>query len=296
MGRLDKHLTILTDSLKRAVEVPVRMRVFEELEIEPREASVRLWGVVGGQAERASLVVKARGGRGPQPLDLTVKTVRGLFGRPSGTYLRASVEPAPEGKRITIELDPRHPEGPISAEVEASLDGRALVIPVSGEMFAWIKISPNYLNFSRIEAADPASSYREVLLTATDDTPFRVTGISTRPYRAGEKTVELQIEALAAPAGAPGEKSLPAAAPRRPGRDLPTGSGGGRQLHGEARLPRHPWNGDGALLLRDGDRAHRPPQETGDRHQVLRFLRRCREARMKCCRSRRPARPGVKNC
>jgi hypothetical protein len=205
MGLLEKRITIVTQNLEQPeLVIPVAMRVFDAFEMEPR--SVSLEGVCGGAPAQAAVEIKLRPGRRPQPVRLEVKTVRSVFTRPSGQYLRATIESIPGGQRIKLELDPRHPEGPISAEVEALLEGKPLFVPVNGEMFAWIKVSPNYINFSRATEEDPASTVREVVLTATDSTPFRVLDVSARPYRPGEEAakIEFSVEAAPrAPAGAP---------------------------------------------------------------------------------------------
>jgi len=206
MGRLDKHITIvlktniLTKNVVRPeVNIPVSMRVLEDFEMEPR--GVRLEGICGGPPERATVEVKLRRGMAVRPVNLQIKSIRGSFDRPSGQYLKASASPIPGGQRVTVELDSAHPEGPISAELEVSLNGRAVFIPINGEMFAWIKVSPNYINFSRATPEDPASSRREVKLSSTDGTAFKVLGVESKPYRAGEKTVRLEFSVEPGAAG-----------------------------------------------------------------------------------------------
>jgi hypothetical protein len=195
MGRLEKHLTILTSSTSQPeVSLPVSMSVLDGFEMEPR--GVTLFGLVGGPPERAEVAIKLRRGARPQRVDLAIKEVRSVFGRPSGRHLRASAASGEGGSRLAIELDPAHPEGPISAEIEATLNGRTLVIPVNGEMFAWIKISPNTINFSRALEEDPASTVRELTLTSADATPFKILKIESRPRRPdrpGESAVKLEF-------------------------------------------------------------------------------------------------------
>jgi hypothetical protein len=194
MGRLDKYVSIVTaDPGKQEVKISVSMRIFVDFEMEPRE--IRFAGAVGGPPEQASVEVKLRKGRPPMPVDLQVVAIKSRFNRPSDRHLRAAVEEIAGGKKIVVTLDSAHPEGPISADVEAKLNGKGLFIPVIGDMFAWIKVVPNYLNFSRAQESDPASTVREVVLSSTDGTPFKVLGIDWRPTREGEKTVRLEFSA-----------------------------------------------------------------------------------------------------
>src|SRR5262249_30028210 len=62
MGRLDKWITIAAgDDLRSQVRVPIAMRVFEDLEMDPRE--VVLEGVTGAKPVVATVDVKARRSR-----------------------------------------------------------------------------------------------------------------------------------------------------------------------------------------------------------------------------------------
>ncbi len=209
MGRLDKWITIVSqDGGRPELKVPISMRVLDEFSMEPRD--VRFEGVAGGEPQRASIDVTLRRGAPPTPVRLEVRGIQARFNRPSDGHLRATVAPILGGQRITLELDPRHPEGPISAEVEASLNGKSLYIPVSGEMFAWIKVSPNYVNFSRAIESDPSSTVREVVLTATDGKPFKVLEVGSRPARSRERSVRLEF-ALASVEPAAGREGAPPA-------------------------------------------------------------------------------------
>jgi hypothetical protein len=213
MGRLDKRITIVTQNPRQPeVVVPVVMRVLDDFEMEPR--SISFEGVCGGSPEKQAIEVRPHRGRRPPPITLAIKGIHGVFRRPSEQFLRARVEPSQGGQRIVVELDPRHPEGPISAELEASLNGKSLFVPINGEMFAGIKVSPNYLNFSRVTRDDPGSAVREVVLSSTDSTPFKVLEITPRPYRAGENLVKLEFSVR--PGGgpsAPGAPEPPAGGP-----------------------------------------------------------------------------------
>lgn len=194
MGRLDKSITIRASGAGRPeVSIPVRMRVFEDLEVEPR--SIRFEGVLGGKPEKAVVDVKRRRGGRSAPLELKVKEVLSGVKSSSGEYLRATQTALPDGQRIVVELDPRHPEGRISAELVALLDQKSLIIPITGEMFAWIKVSPGYLNFSGAREDAPESTRRELLLTSTDGTPFRVLGMESRNQGREKEPVKLELAA-----------------------------------------------------------------------------------------------------
>ena len=77
--------------------------------------------------------------------------------------------------------------------MEASLDGKPFVLYLSGQMFAWIKVSPNYVNFSRALVSDPSTTVRKLELTATDGTAFKILSIESQPKPAGKKAVKLSF-------------------------------------------------------------------------------------------------------
>jgi hypothetical protein len=213
MGQLHKWIDIIPQDIRKPrIRVPVSMRVLSRFEMNPRE--IRFEGVVGGKKEVKSVVVKTRRGVSPVSFDLEIKEIRGRFNRSSNRYLRARVVPVPGGQEIVVELDSTHPEGLIAAELEASLNGKTLLVPIGGIMFAWIKVSPHYINFSRALEDDPASTTREVLFSSTDGTPFRILGIEARPHRKMDPSVRLEFSVT--PLGGPssaistGENAAPA--------------------------------------------------------------------------------------
>ena len=210
MGRLDKSITLTpSDPRFPAIQVPVSMRVLDEFEMEPY--GIRLDGVIGGPVEQAVVEVRRRRTAPSGPLDLQIKAIQGRFSRPSGTYLRAAVETTTAGKKIVVELPPTHPVGPVSAEIEATLNGRPLFVSVSGEMFAWIKVSPNYINFSRAEDDKPASKEQQVLLSAPDGNGFRILEVSVRPGRTAE--IGPRLDFFVEPVGEGGKTTGAVAAP-----------------------------------------------------------------------------------
>ena len=192
MGRLDKWITLATDSKAQPeLRIPISMRVFEDYSLEPRD--LRIEGVVGGKPQAFTVDVLRRRAGASGAVHLEVRKILGRFNRPSDRFLQADVSPVGQGQRITIRLDPGHPEGPISAELEASLDGKALFIPINGDMFAWIKVSPNYINFSRAVEGDLPSTTQAVILTSTDGTPFRILEVAAQATREREGAARLEF-------------------------------------------------------------------------------------------------------
>ena len=206
MGRLDKRLSIIPQDPKvPALEIPVVMSVLEEYHLEPF-GGVCLEGIVGGSPKNAFVDLTRRLGAGRTPaggIEVKIRGFRDGFQKGSSKHLSAQVSAIPLGQRITVEVDPRHPEGIISSELEAEVGGKALVISVTGEMFAWIKASPTFVNFSKATPADPQSTERELILESTDETPFRLLDITYKAQRQGEKLAALtfKAEGLVGPIG-----------------------------------------------------------------------------------------------
>jgi hypothetical protein len=99
-----------------------------------------------------------------------------------------------EGKRrIEVTVLPSHPEGPVRGSVEARLDGKRLVVPLTGEVFRWIKISPREHNFSRVAVSEPATLEKAITLTSTDGRPFRVLEMKPAFQRALPAGVEIEF-------------------------------------------------------------------------------------------------------
>ncbi len=214
MGRLDKSITLTpSDPRFAAVQVPISMRVLDEFEMEPY--GLRLDGVIGGPMEKAAVEIRRRDAAPRGPLDLEIKAVRSRFNRPSDAHLRAAVETTPAGKKIVVELAPTHPVGTVSAEVEATLNGKALFVSVTGEMFAWIKVSPNYINFSRAEDDKPASKVQQVLLSTPDGQEFKILQVTARPQRPKEigPRLEFFLEPVSESGKPAGLEAAPGASP-----------------------------------------------------------------------------------
>lgn len=203
MGRLDKKLTIHSDDPVRSkVTLPVSMRVHAAFRMKPLQ--FRFQGLRGKDPVTSTVDILPRTpGRRPAP-EFLVEGVEGRFGRPGDEFLKARVEPLSGGRRIVLELSPEHPEGRIAARLRARLDGRPLVIPVTGEMFAHIHVEPTFINFSRARAADPRTLELESRLTSIDDRPFRIEKTEVRPgksRRAEQPAPEIGVRVHSAPSG-----------------------------------------------------------------------------------------------
>ncbi len=194
MGLFEKYLTIRTDdTASPAVRVPVRMRVLEGFSIEPRE--LHYDGVCGGKPVAQSVLVSP--GPRARKRDFSLELV-GVFDgsrkREKNPHFELKLAAAEGGKRIDVVLLPTHPEGRIWAELEAKLDGKKLLIPLSGEMFRWIKVVPTYFNFSRVSPDDQGSFRREVVLTSTDERAFRILNMRHEFRMAGPPGLELVLK------------------------------------------------------------------------------------------------------
>lgn len=172
IGTMEKSIAIEVPT-GPALKVPVSMRVHPGLELKPRD--LRFEGVFGGDPVVQHVAI-ALGARGAGPLDLRSGGVRDpAKGLREDPHFEVTVGDVPGGgKRIEVTLKPTHPEGRIHAQLEARLNGRLLVIPISGEMFRWIKVVPTYFNFSRVSEDDPSSYAEEAILTSTDGREFRI--------------------------------------------------------------------------------------------------------------------------
>jgi hypothetical protein len=193
MGLLEKHVEIVTsDPRSPLVVLPVKMKVFPGLSMEPRELRFEE-GVVGGAPIRKSVDVVWGPRVAPRPFVLRVEEVRNLSGsKGRSPHFEAKVLDLPNGKRIELTLLPTHPEGRIWAELDARLDGRRLEIPVAGEMFRWIKVVPTYFNFSAVSEGKPESFFQEVTLSSTDDRKFRI--LEATPTFRGYSAKDARLE------------------------------------------------------------------------------------------------------
>jgi hypothetical protein len=231
IGSLDKYIAIHTGGSAPALEVPARMRVFEGLRQEPYDIAFE--GVVGGQPVTRSVdLVWTRGRAAAAPPDLQVEDVVSAYRRedvagPIARFFAHRVEDIPQGKRLHITVLPDHPEGRIAATVRCRLDGRTLEVPVRGEMFRCVLVSPTSLNFNRVEIDKPATVVSHSRLSSTDGRAFSVLGTEVRTTRTDTPGLGLAVTPRSEDGG---KKWLVEARIRVPGPVLPTGSFTGKIL------------------------------------------------------------------
>jgi hypothetical protein len=182
IGKLVKELRIESnDARAPRVSVPVGMKVLEGFEVEPRE--LRLTGIIGGAPAEASLDVLYRpagkakkddgGAKAPFELkDIDFRAPSYSASKPA--HFKGSAEPIPGGVRVKVTLSPSHPEGRIQSDLRARINGKDLVVPITGEMFAWILVDNTYLNFSQARVDEAESRLRELRLSSTDGQAFQV--------------------------------------------------------------------------------------------------------------------------
>jgi hypothetical protein len=210
MGILDKYITIETDGNPRALRVPARMSVFAGYSLavedagkgDPSPLQPHLEGDVGGRPVSRSMLLKRASPPARPALPLAFEVV-GVTESERGrdepsAHFATRLEDVPGGKRLHITLKPTHPEGRFLATVRARLDGKPFEIPVSGEMFRGIRLSPAYINFNRVEAAKPDTFRQENRLTSTDDRPFKILGTEVKVERS--TVAGLTLESTAEPA------------------------------------------------------------------------------------------------
>ena len=194
MGRLDKYIEIRTDGPGQPRKVPTRMRVFEDLDMEPRQ--LQFAGEVDGEAVTRSVEIfpRRKSTKSP-PLTVEVKRITTAL-RPSvdkDTHFTYRVEDSNRGKRIQVTLKPTHPEGRLSATLEAQVNGRPFRIPITGDMFRGIKISPKYFNFNRVDVDDVATLTEESRLKTIDGRAFKVISSDFEVVRTPAPGVELEV-------------------------------------------------------------------------------------------------------
>lgn len=180
-----------------AVRVPVSMTVFEQYDMEPKE--LRFEGAYGGSPVTASALLQAKRKAPGRPLDLKFVRIRDLSRRLPAIeqYFAVKVTDHPQGATLAVTLSPQHPEGRVWGELEARLDGKPLVLPIAGDMFRGILLSPRYLNFNRVEAGKPETHVEEAALRAIDGHAFKILGMTsqfTRPKENPGFTVELEAD------------------------------------------------------------------------------------------------------
>ncbi|MBI4601356.1 MAG: DUF1573 domain-containing protein [Planctomycetes bacterium] len=211
IGKLEKHIDILpVDPRVRPVRVAARMRVFDGFSQDPLD--LRFDGIVGGPPITRSFEVRRPGDAGAAagpPFSLEAGAVKESFGASPRAvpHFTAKVVDVPGGKRVDVTLGPTHPEGRVYGNLECKLEGKLLVVPITGEVFRGIKVVPTYFNFNRVVAGDPSTLLEESVLTSTDGRPFRITGMAVKFTRRPVDDAQVAVEDV--PRGGTAEAGAP---------------------------------------------------------------------------------------
>lgn len=211
MGLLDKYIAIYTGDGgggsgggprrgsgakgKPTVKVPARMRVFNGFDMEPRQ--VRFEGEVGGNAVTETVDIKWTARRlAPPKITFEVERVVpwGAAGKSLGKHFLTRVEDIPRGKRLYLTLKSTHPEGRVAANVRARLNGLPFEVSVAGEMFRGIKVSPNHLNFNRVELDDAKTLEQESKLISISGQPFDIREGRARIQRSPDGDLDAEVD------------------------------------------------------------------------------------------------------
>jgi len=182
MGLLDKNIVFSTED-NREFRIPVRMRVHADFIMEPWDLRFE---ASFGQVETRAVEVKRRAS-GPDfklEVDGVVEAMASRGSARPNPHIAARLVESEGTKKIEVTVLPTHPEGLVRGNVEARLEGKRLIVPLAGEVFRWIKISPREHNFSRVAVAEPATLDKEITLRSTDGRPFRVLEMKPTHHRA----------------------------------------------------------------------------------------------------------------
>jgi hypothetical protein len=140
--------------------------------------------------------VLQRAGAAPFTLEVAgVKEAVGAAPRPN-PHFSARVADVPGGKQVNVTLAPGQPEGRFAANLECKVDGKLLLVPITGEVFRGIKVVPNYFNFNRVATDDAGSYLEESVLTSADGRPFRVLSFDARFTRNPVADAAIAFEAV----------------------------------------------------------------------------------------------------
>jgi hypothetical protein len=194
LGRLDKWIDIQTDGKPAQVKVPANMRVFAGFDMEPYQ--FHFDGEVGGAAVTEAVEIKwVERTPPPKEFSFTVEGVMasGREGERPNAHFASQVEDLPKGKRVRLTLKPTHPEGRLMATLRARLNGKPFEIPVSGEMFRAIKVTPTYFNFNRVEVQKAATLRQEERLAAIDAQAFQVIEARAQFDRTAVPGLQLEV-------------------------------------------------------------------------------------------------------
>ena len=135
----------------------------------------------GGPTPTQILEIRSVVAKGPPPVVTELEWARG------GEHLSLrAVPPGRDRARIEVGVGAEHPAGAIAAELRGKINGRSFVLPVRGNVYRGIRLSPPHANFNVVKDAN--DWVEKVELHATDATPFKILNIS---YTARPRALEL---------------------------------------------------------------------------------------------------------
>ncbi len=132
--------------------------------------------------------------KGPPPTVTDIRWARG------GENLTTRVlEPGRDRVRIEVSYGKEHPEGPISGELNATVNGRLLIMPVRGHVYRGIRLVPPQANFNVVKT--PTDYIQTIeLIPADPETKFEI--LSSRyEARARSPSLEPTLEKKPRPGG-----------------------------------------------------------------------------------------------
>ncbi|MBN1442619.1 MAG: DUF1573 domain-containing protein [Planctomycetes bacterium] len=194
VGTLDKYLEIQTDDSANPLRVPTRMRVFAGFRTQPYQFQFE--GEVGGRAVTKSIeITRGVGSAAGGDFSMEIQgVVRGGLQEASlDEYFESRIEDLPRGKRVHLTLKPTHPEGRIFASLKARVEGKSFIIPVTGDMFRGLRLSPRYFNFSRVDAGVRSSFVKVSEISSIDGRAFRLLEIQPS-YLRQPKGAEIRVQ------------------------------------------------------------------------------------------------------
>ena len=175
------------------LRVPVTMRVFDGYRLEPRE--FHFAGQVGGQSVTSTVLVESKKKKQPgDRLDLRFVRITDRDRPSTRQFFDVRIIDHDKGANIAVTLSSEHPEGRFSCDLEAVLDGKPLVLPIFGDMFRGIMLTPKFFNFNRVEARVLTTQVEESVLSSIDGQAFKILSMKSQVLRPRNATFSLGLE------------------------------------------------------------------------------------------------------
>ncbi|MFN0057256.1 MAG: DUF1573 domain-containing protein [Planctomycetota bacterium] len=182
-GAFSKHVDFALQAGQQPVtSLTIEARFHPDIAIANEEKHLSMFGVFGGTAPDARRNVTIRRSR-PQARAPTVENVEVVASAFVKQGLRVAAKTTTDAAAGTVtiglELDTEQPEGNFSGELRCTVNGLALVVPISGTVYRGLRASPDLFNFNRID--DLVKAEQRVELFAVDGRAFRILDITYAP-------------------------------------------------------------------------------------------------------------------